>query len=106
MKDFVEYLKDKNKIFKKIEPILPKTIGIRKKIEIYHCIDTKGYFTLLIKITQKSRVLQKDVVTYNTIFDKCVQYLDHHCKYKLLIIESPLCSKAATGFKESGWELL
>lgn len=106
MRELVEYLKQKNKIYKKIEVIEPKSIGIRNKIGIYHCTDVKGYYTLIIKITQKSRVLQKDVPKYETIFDKCVSYLDHNCKYKLLIIESPLCSKAKLAFKESGWKIL
>ena len=106
MRDFVEFLKSKGRIYKKIESIAPKDIGVRNKIEIYHCVDLKGYYSLTITITQKSRVLQKDVEKYNNIFNKCVSYLDHNCKYKLLIIESPLCSKAAAKFKEQGWILL
>lgn len=106
MRDFVEFLKRKGKIYKKIESIAPKEIGIRNKIQIHHCTDPKGYYTLIITITQKSRVLQNDVAKYDAIFDKCVSYLDHNCKYKLLIIESPLCSKAAAKFKEHGWVIL
>jgi len=106
MKTFVEFLKEKNKIYKKIDLIEPKTLGIRNKIEIYSATDIKGYFTLIIKITQKSRLLQKEVLKYNDIYNKCVSYLDHNCKHKLLIIESPLCSKAKKAFQESGWVLL
>lgn len=50
-------------------PLDPKDIGIRKKLKIYLKEDT-----LLLAVSQKSRILQKDVAVYEDIFKKIEEY--------------------------------
>ena len=105
MQRVVDSLQQKGKIFKKMEDIPPKSLGIRNKIKIYKATDTRGYFWAIFAISQKSRLLMKDVYKMEEIYAKLTIFCEHNFKHKVLFIDAPLCSKAKVAFKEAGWKL-
>jgi len=105
METIVEDFRKKGKLFKKLQPILPKELGIRNRIDIYKAVDLYGYFWAIISVSQKTRILLKDVAKFEEIYKKLVIYSDHNYKYKMIYIDAPLCSKAKKGFKELGWRI-
>jgi hypothetical protein len=106
VKTIIDTLQENGKIYKKLEEIKPKELGIRNKIRIFKATDTHGYFTAVFVVSQKSRLLMKDVVKFEEIYAKLIRYCEHNFKYRLLIIDAPLCSKAEKAYKEAGWRLL
>lgn len=105
MQMVVDALRKKGKIYKKMQEITPKELGVRNKIKIYKATDTRGYFWAILAISQKSRVLMKDVHKMQEIYAKLVLYCEHNFKHKIIFIDAPLCSKAKAGFKEAGWKV-
>ena len=106
MRTIVEALRQKGKLYKKLDEVLPKQLGVRNRIRIFHATDIHGYFTALFMISQKSRVLIKDVRKMEEIYQKLVVFSDHNFKHKLIRIDAPLCSKAKQAFVETGWKLI
>ena len=105
MKKIVELLQQKNIIFKSLKEIAPKEIGSRKKISLYIGIDLKGYYTLIMQIEKKSRVLQKEATELMLLHEKIEHYIDAKITKKYLIIKAPLCSKAKALLEENGWKV-
>ena len=105
MQMVVDSLRQKGKIFKKMQEIPPKDLGIRNRIKIFHATDTNGYFWAIFAVSQKSRILMKDVHKFEEIYVKLTLFCEHNFKYKILFIDAPLCSKAAKAFKEAGWKI-
>jgi len=105
MQMVVDALRKKGKIYKKMQEITPKELGVRNKIKIYKATDTRGYFWAIFAMSQKSRVLMKDVHKMQEIYAKLVLYCEHNFKHKIIFIDAPLCSKAKAGFKEAGWKV-
>ncbi|SFV62922.1 hypothetical protein MNB_SM-6-657 [hydrothermal vent metagenome] len=105
MQMVVDSLRQKGKIFKKMQEIPPKDLGIRNRIKIFHATDTNGYFWVIFAVSQKSRILMKDVHKFEEIYAKLTLFCEHNFKYKILFIDAPLCSKAAKAFKEAGWKI-
>jgi len=105
MQMVVDSFMSKGKIFKKMQEVIPKELGIRNKIKIYKATDTNGYFWAIFGVSQKSRLLMKDVHKFEEIYRKFVLYSEHNFKYKVLFIDAPLCSKAQKAFKEAGWKI-
>ncbi|RUM65219.1 MAG: hypothetical protein DSZ04_00410 [Sulfurimonas sp.] len=105
MQIIVDALRKKGKIYKKMLEISPKELGIRNKIKIYKATDTKGYFWALFAVSQKSRILMKDVHKFQEIYAKLTLFCDHNFKHKIIFIDAPLCAKAAAAFKEAGWKI-
>jgi hypothetical protein len=101
----VDSLRKKGKIYKKMQEITPKELGIRNKIKIYKATDMRGYFWAIIIVEQKSRVLLKDVAKFEEILGRFTRYVEHNFKYKIIFIKAPLCSKAKEGFKSLGWRV-
>jgi len=105
MQMIVESLLKKGKIYKKMQEIAPKELGIRNKIKIYKAVDTTGYFWAIFALSQKSKLLLKDVKKMEEIYAKLTLYCDHNFKHKLIFIDAPLCSKAQKAFSELGWKI-
>ncbi|MDF1874723.1 hypothetical protein JHD48_03115 [Sulfurimonas sp. SAG-AH-194-I05] len=105
MQMMVDSLRKQGKIYKKMQEVLPKELGIRNKIKIYKATDTKGYFWAIFVVHQKSRVLMKDVHKFQEIYGKLTLFCDHNFKHKIIFIDAPLCSKAKVAFKEVGWKI-
>jgi hypothetical protein len=101
----VDSLRKKGKLFKKMQEVSPKELGIRNKIKIYKATDINGYFWVLFAINQKSRILKKDIEKFEEIAKKFSLYCGHNFKYKAIFIDAPLCSKAKDGFENAGWRV-
>ena len=105
MQMVVDSLRKKGKIYKKMQEIPPKDLGIRNKIRIYKATDTHGYFWAIFAVSQKRRLLMKDVHKFQEIYTKLTVFCEHNFKYKIIFIDAPLCSKAEAAFKEAGWKI-
>lgn len=105
MQMVVDSLREKGKIYKKMQEVAPKELGIRNKIRMYKATDTKGYFWAIFAVSQKSRVLMKDVRKFEEIYAKLTVYFEHNFKHKIIFIDAPLCSKAKEAFKTQGWKI-
>jgi len=105
MKEIVEYLQKKNLIFKSLKEISPKELGSRKKIELYLGVDLKGYYSLVMHVEKKSRVLRKEAGELMTLHEKLEKYIDSKVTKKYIIIKAPLCSKAKALLEENSWKV-
>lgn len=105
MQFIVDSFIKKGSVFKKMQEISPSELGIRNKIKIFKATDTKGSFWAIFAISQKSRILMKDVVKMEEILYKLSLLSDHNFKVKVIFIDAPLCSKAKAAFLEKGWKI-
>jgi len=106
LENIVEDFRVRGKIFKKMQEFSPKELGIRNKISIFKTVDLHGYFWSIFVISQKTKILQKDVLKYEQINDKFVSHVQHNFKYKVIyLINTPICSKAKKRFQEMGWKI-
>ncbi len=105
MQMVVDSLRTKGKIYKKMQEIKPKELGIRNKIRMYKATDTTGYFWAIFAVSQKSRLLMKDVHKFQEIYAKLTLYCEHNFKHKIIFIDAPLCSKAKEAFIHAGWKI-
>jgi len=105
MQRVVESFRESGKIFKKMQEVSPKELGIRNKIKIYIASDIKGRLWAVFAVSQKSRLLMKDVYKFEEIYAKLCVFYGNECHYKTLFIDAPLCSKAKKAFQEAGWKL-
>ena len=105
MQMVVDSLRVKGSIYKKMLEVKPKELGIRNKIRIYKATDIKGYFSAIFAVSQKSRLLMKDVHKFEEIYAKLSVFCDHSFKYKIIFIDAPLCSKAKDAFISQGWKI-
>lgn len=104
MKQIVEYLQEKNHIFKSLKEVMPKELGSRKKIRLYLGVDLKGYYTAIFYVQKKSRVLKKEVLEYQILHKKLEKYKETAIKKKYMLINAPLCSKAKIQLEMEGWK--
>ena len=105
MKRIVEYLQEKQIIFKSFKSITPKELGSRKKIELYLGVDLKGFYAVVMSVEKKSRVLRKEAEELMLLHEKLEKYIDSSIKKKYIIIKDPLCSKAKAMLEEHGWKV-
>jgi len=105
MQMVVDTLRTKGKIYKKMQEVPPRELGIRNKIKIYKATDINGYFWAIFAVSQKSRLLMKDVHKFEEIYSKLVLYCGHNFKHKIIFIDAPLCSKAKAAFKTQAWKI-
>ena len=105
MKNIVDYLQEKNIIFKSLKSITPKELGSRKKIELYLGVDLKGFYAVVMSVEKKSRVLRKEAEELMLLHEKLEKYIDSSIKKKYMIIKAPLCSKAKAMLEEHGWKV-
>jgi hypothetical protein len=103
MKTIVELLQQKKLIFKSLKPIDMKLLGSRKKISLYLGVDLQKYYTCIIHVQKKSRILQKEAEELMAFHTKLERYNDSVIKKKYIYIQAPLCSKAKALMKEKGW---
>ncbi len=106
MKTLVNLLLKKNYLYKTLIEIDKKSLGTRKKIDIYEGVDTKRYYAAIFYIEQKSRFLRKNADDLEALYEKLKIVRDHNFKKKILIYHMPLCSKAKVQMKEHGWILI
>lgn len=106
MKVLVDNLRENGRIYKKLEEILPKALKIRNKVKLYVALDLKGYYNAVVVVSQKSRLLMKDVAKLEEIVEKMALYRDHQFQGKVLMLDAPLCSKAKAAFIKAKWKII
>ncbi|MEA1914652.1 MAG: hypothetical protein U9N30_04970 [Campylobacterota bacterium] len=92
-------------MFKQISAVDPKVLNSRKKLLIYDAIGIdKNYYAIFI-IDAKSRFLRKNAQELDLLLSKLIDVKGHNYKKKMLLIGSPLCSKAKILLEEQGWSV-
>ncbi len=104
LKPIIDRLNADGLIYKKLEEIPPKALGIRNRIRLFNALDRQGYYTAIFVVAQKSRVLMKDVEKFETILRKLELAVGHGFRHKILMLDAPLCSKAEKAFVQQGWK--
>ncbi len=105
MQMVVDSLRSQGKIYKKMLEISPKELGIRNKIKIYKATDTSNKYWAIFTVSQKSRILMKDVQKFEDICRKLSIFCGLNFDYKMIFIDAPLCSKAKEEFKNHSWKI-
>jgi len=105
MKEIVEYLQNKNLIFKSLKEITAKELGSRKNVALYLGVDLKGYYALIMQVDKKSRILRKEANELMQLHEKLEKYIDSKITKKYIIIKAPLCSKAKALLEECSWKV-
>ena len=106
LKPIIDRLNARGLLYKKLNEVFPKAIGIRNRMRLFSATDRQGYYTAIFVVAQKSRVLMKDVEKFDSILRKLELYADHAFKHRILILDAPLCSKAEAAFKKEGWKII
>lgn len=105
MKQLIEILANRNFIFKHIEDIDLQALKIKSKIKIYKAVSIKKYYCSIFKIDKKSRFITKDANKLLEINESMKNHFAHNFKKSLLVISSPLCSKASKILNNEKWEI-
>lgn len=105
MKELTNYFVNKNILFKQIEEIQPKELNSRKKIRIFDAIGIDKNYYAIFTIDAKSRFLRKNAEDLMFMLNVLMDKKGHNYKKKILLISSPLCSKAKLLLKENGWSV-
>ena len=105
MKEILHLLQENNLLFKSLKPISIKELGSRKKIDLYLGVDLKKYYTCIIHIRKKSRILSKEALEIMEFHRKLEIFNDSKINKKYIYIQAPLCSKAKALFKEQKWRV-
>ncbi len=106
MKEIVDRLRAEGLIFKSLHPVDPKTLGSRKRVEIYEGVDLKKNYVAIFVYRQKSRFLRKDIEPLEVLLEQLKNYVDHNFKIKILLYDMPICSHAKKELEESGWRVI
>jgi len=106
MKILVETLRENGRLYKKLEEIEPKELKIRNKVKLYVALDLNRSYNAIVVVSQKSRLLMKDLQKFEEIVMKMSLYRDHQFKGKILMLDAPICSKAALAFKKAHWKII
>lgn len=95
-----------NDLYKYIQTINLKELGIRKKISVFIVVDSNNQYSIAFYITQKSRFLQKDADKIEEIKSIILENIEYKVKEKIILIKSPLCSKAKNKLSLDKWIVL
>jgi len=106
MKVLVDNLRENGRIYKKLEEIQPKDLKIRNKVKLFAALDLNRYYNAIVVVSQKSRLLMKDLAKFEEIVHKMALYREHQFKGKILMLDAPLCSKARTAFIKAKWKII
>jgi len=105
LKEIVEYFSQKSILFKSLKEIDKRLLNSRKKIWIFSSTDTKLNYHSIFSIAQKSRFLVKNAVELVEIEYRLQQFENHNFKYRHLMIDGKICSKATSYLRERGWKM-
>ena len=106
MKILVDTLRENGRLYKKFEEIQPKDLNIRNKVKLYCALDLNRSYNAVIVVSQKSRLLMKDLIKFEEIVLKMSLYRDHKFNGKVLMLDAPICSKARAAFGKAKWKII
>ena len=105
LKKSVEYLQEEGILFKSFDAIAPKSLGSRKRVNLYLAITLKGYYAIVIESRKKSRFLQKEVDEMRLLHERLERHVGSKIPQKYIIIHAPLCHKAQRLLIQQKWHL-
>lgn len=105
MKNLIHYLNEKDLHFKTLEEVQPKELGSRKKIGIYHSVTLDSDYYAIFIVESKSRFLRKNANDLMEMLQSLKSFKDHNYKHQMLVISSPLCSKAKALLEDNNWRV-
>lgn len=106
MKEMLERICSKQVVFTSLEMVDSKTIlNTRKKLAIFSGTDRRSFYHLIFRSPQKSRLITKHVHEIIEFTHTLELHFQHAYKYKHLLVQAPLCSKAALLLHENGWKV-
>ncbi|WP_456450684.1 hypothetical protein [Hydrogenimonas sp.] len=105
-KEVLEPLQARGLLFKRFEPFSLKEIGSRKRIAVYHGVDTENRYTLVFFIEKKSRILQKEAKEWLALKAKIEAHYGYPIRQVVALVKAPLCSKAKALLEAEGWQIL
>jgi len=105
VKEIVERMSDRGVFFKKFKEIKPKDIGSRKKVKLYIGVNLDRYYYLVMKSSNKSKIVTKEVLEIMELHQRVERYNDSKIHNKYLFINSEIYSKAKDRLKSDGWEI-
>lgn len=106
MKEMLERICCKQVVFTSLDIVDPiKVLHTRKKLVIFSGVDLKSFYHLIFRLDQKSRFLLKHVQEILELTNKLELHVAHNYKHKHLLLQAPLCSKAALVLKQHGWKV-
>ncbi len=106
MKRVLAPLQERGYIFRRFEPFSPALVGSRKRIEIYHGLDTYRRYVIVFAVKRKSRVLLKDVKEWLELELKVENYLGYSITIKIALVDAPICSRASKFLESEGWKVV
>lgn len=105
MKEVLEKLSAQH-LFSSFLPLSPSLLKTRRKMVLYKGVDTKQYYHIVFSVAQKSRFGVKHAEEMIRYEKSLVAVMDHQFKYKHLLVDAPLCSKARTVLNMDGWNIV
>ena len=106
MKSVLEPLRKQGYLFKRFEPFSLKTVGSRKRLGVYHGIDTQNRYVLIFVVEKKSRVLQKEVCEWFDLKKRIEDHYGYSIRQNIALVRAPLCSKARALLEAEGWRVI
>ncbi|WP_457596201.1 hypothetical protein [Hydrogenimonas sp.] len=106
LKEVLDPLRQRGLVFRRFEPFSLKEIGSRKRIAVFHGVDTENRYTLVFAVKRRSRVLRRDVAEWLELKKRIEAYLGYPILQTIALIEAPLCSHAKGMLEEAGWTVL
>ncbi|BAF70280.1 hypothetical protein [Nitratiruptor sp. SB155-2] len=104
MKKLVEKLKNRE-LFQQLRQVDLVSLGIKKRWELFEGVNEKKEYILVLRIARKSRFLVKDAQELESVSALVAKELGHNFKKRYLLLQAPLCSKAAEYLKKRGWKI-
>ena len=105
MKEITKYFLDQDILFKDFEKVEANELGSRKKIEIFSATASNRDYYAIFVIDGKSRFIRKNAEDLMLLLQKLIDYKGHNFKRKVLLISSPLCSKAKKFLEDQKWSV-
>lgn len=106
MKEALEPLRQKGILFKRFEPFSLKTIGSRKRLQVFHGVDELNRYSLIFYVDKKSRILQKEVKEWLELQKRIEAHYGYPILQNYAIVKAPLCSKAKALLESEGWRVI
>jgi len=97
-KELIELLNKNGIICKKLEEI---NLNTKKRVKAFLGVNLKNEYCFILKMEKKSRFITKDI---DTLYEFMPEEINFRYKRKILILNSPICSKAKE--KISEWKVI
>jgi hypothetical protein len=105
VKEIVEFLATKGVVCRRFEPVEPKKLGSRKRLEIYRGVGTDDYYCMVLVLRKKSRILRREAEELEELHHRLEEKMEAKIKRLYLLYDAPLCSRAAAWLTERGWRI-